>query len=1066
MQRGIAAQITARELRLDKQRARSWQGARIHSHEGEMNYQTSIRCAVRRAICAGVSAWAITSASAANAMPQEANDKTSSSDQATELDEVVVTGSRLAGPNMTSTSPIQVVTAEDIKVGGRADISDVINQLPQIFTNTMGQGFSNRTSGLTTPGGVTTAELRGLGPNRTLVLVDGRRLGVGSPNTAIQAPAPDLDQIPAALVDRIDVITGGASATYGSDAVVGVVNFVLKHDFEGLQIDYQTGQNWHSNGNSYLGQLQRDAGYEPLTGSSHDGRSQTATIVAGSNIADGAGNITAYFGYLQNDPVTSGDRDFGACQLFANATLDGAQCGGSVNSNFFQLNGAPASQAYSVVGDQFVLRSDPASNVANPPKVFNSQRAIYMGRDNRRYSGGFLGHVDLNDSAKPYFEFTFMNDRSQQEVAPSALFLGANPLDANGNYNVNCSNPLLSPQQAAVLCAPEQIAADASNPGSVSANVQIGRRNIEGGSREFLFEHTNYRGVAGLRGALGSAWKYDVYGQYFYTTFYNSNDKFLNFEKIGDALQVTGTAADPRCISGSPCVPYNIFRDGAVTQDQLEYLYISGTANGSTTLRTVHADITGSLAEYGVQLPWATDGVGVNVGFENREEQVRFKPDAAEGSGLLSGFGGAQVSIDNTQSVKEGFIEARLPIVQDKSGIKDLTIGSGFRRSDYSTSGIFSTYKVELQYAPVDEYRFRATYQRAIRAPSIVELFNPQVVGQIQYPADPCAPTVSSSGVLIPASASLAQCLYTGVTAAQYGNGASTNTIPQGAAGQLTQVQGGNRDLLPEQGDSYTFGITFNPSFAPGLSGSIDYYDIKLKNLVGTLPATDIFNSCLTTGNPQFCSQLVRSPTTGGLQGASLATGGYIVQTSVNIGGSEIEGVDVQLSYRRPLPGEWGSLNFALNGSLVDKLTNTNFPGDHTYDCAGLFGLTCGRVSPKWRHTLRAIWSTSNEVDLAATWRYLGTAYLDNNDADPKLHFASFGAYNSFNAKLPAVSYLDLSATWRATEKIQVRGGINNIFDKDPPIVTSEIIAGGAANSYEVYDGLGRQLFVGVNFKF
>jgi len=233
------------------------------------------------------------------------------------MDEVIVTGSRIASPNATSTSPVQVVTREEMQVSGKHDVTDLIAQLPQNFTNDLGQDLGNRTPGLTTAGGVATADLRGLGPNRTLVLVDGRRLGIGSPYTFIQQPAPDLDQIPAALVERVEVLTGGASATYGSDAIAGVINFIMKKNFEGFQVDAQYGGNWHDNHNSYVQQAQIDAGGTPLKGESTDGQSFSINFLAGTSLADGRGNVTAYFGYLKTDPVKSSDRAPSQCSAMS-----------------------------------------------------------------------------------------------------------------------------------------------------------------------------------------------------------------------------------------------------------------------------------------------------------------------------------------------------------------------------------------------------------------------------------------------------------------------------------------------------------------------------------------------------------------------------------------------------------------------------------------------------------------------------------------------------------------------------------------------------------------------------
>jgi outer membrane receptor protein involved in Fe transport len=704
-----------------------------------------------------------------------------------EIQEITVTGSRIAAPNEVSTSPIEVITAKDILLTGKNDISDILYQLPQNFNNSLGQDFSGRTSGLTTAGGLTTADLRGLGPNRTLVLINGRRLGVGDANTAIASPAPDLDQIPTFMVERIDVVTGGASATYGSDAIAGVVNFILKRDFQGIQIDGQIGEDWHNNNNSFVQGLNTAFGSTPPTGSVKDGRNRNFDVIMGTNFADGAGNITGYLGYLSSDPVTSGARDFGACQLDANSTLTGAVCTGSSNSNQWTPNPVNASAQFGVVGNQ--LLPWPAAG-QNPPALFNSQPYIYIAREDQRYTGGVLGHLDLNDAAKPYLEFNFMNDKTTQFIAPSALFKDSNPNDPiSGNYNINCDNPLLSAQEASVLCTPAQIAAVAAAPGTPCSfttppggnavlspnctNVRIGRRNVEGEGRNTYFEHTNYRAVLGSTGDFATAWSYDAYGSYYYSTLFTSNNNYLNFQNIDNALQVTGTLANPVCISGGACVPYNIFGTGPITPQQLQYLYLSGTAYGTVTERILHADITGQLGKYGIRLPTANDGIAINVGWEDRRDTEDFQPDAAELGGQLSGFGGASAPIDQGIGVTEEFIEVRAPLMQGRPFAKDLVVDAGVRRSDYTTSGVVNTYKIELQYAPLDDFRFRGSFQRAIRAPSIVELYNPPNVGGIGFSADPCAP---------PITASLAECERTGVTPTQYANG----TIPPLVANQVS----------------------------------------------------------------------------------------------------------------------------------------------------------------------------------------------------------------------------------------------------------------------------------------
>ena len=1002
-----------------------------------------------------------------------------------DLQEIIVTGSRIAAPNEVSTSPIEVLSSKYIEVSGKTDLADLLTQLPQNFNNALGQDLGNGTSGLTTAGGVSTADLRGLGPNRTLVLVDGRRLGQGSPYTFIQSPAPDLDQIPAGLVDRIEVVTGGASAAYGSDAIAGVVNFIMKRNFDGIRIDGQFDENWHDNNDAFVEGLVRKFNQTiPPTGTIKDGRQRNFDVLMGTNFADGKGNITAFLSYRHADPVASSDRDFGSCQLNpvqdAAKDVTGTRCGGSSQSNSFRPTSGPNSGiTNSVFGSSFVPRG---SVLTTPPANFNSQPYIYMTREDDRYNAAVLAHTVVNDFVQPYAEFYFMDDKTHQQIAPAALFKGANPLDSlTGNYNVNCNNPLLSAQQQSILCSPAQIAAAMATPnagctvsgGALSANcsnVEIGRRNIEGGGRFSDFEHQNYRAVLGSKGDFAGAWSYDLYGQFYYTTFFNSNQKYLNFANIDNALQVSGTKAAPVCISGPPCVPYNIWSDGGVTQQQLNYLYLSGTGQGASTLRTLHAEVTGHLGKYGITSPLASDGIGINVGYEHRNDHEFFQPDSAEQSGLLSGFGSAAVPIDNSVTVGEEFAELRAPLVQDKPFAKEVLFDTGFRHSDYAYAGapstITNTYKFEVQYAPIADYRLRASYDKAIRAPSVIELYNPQLVGLIQFGNDPCAATLSGTGAVLPAQFTLAQCQRQGVTAAQYGNGGTSNTIPQGAAGQLSQLTGGNPLLKPEQGETYTIGVNFAPAQIPHLTGSIDFYHIAVKGLVGTIPAALILNNCAATGDPIYCSQVVRNPNTGSLTGATLAGGGYIVQTNVNVGAEVISGIDVQSAYRLDLPAAFGSLNWELNGAYLQQSRQTPLPGAHTYDCAGLFGKTCQTINPRWHHIVRTTWDTPWRLSASATWRYIGKVSQDNNSGDPTLHFASWGGYDVFNASIASFNYLDLQATWNINSILQVRAGANNVLDKDPPLVNSFIVSGGQANTYDIYDLFGRQLFVAFSAKF
>jgi iron complex outermembrane recepter protein len=972
-------------------------------------------------------------------------------DETPALQEVIITGSRIPVPaNVTATSPTTVVSSQDITLQGHTDMSDVLNSLPQTAINSAND-FGNTSNPLSAPGGTTTVDLRGLGPQRTLVLVNGRRLGTGDPNTANQNPAPDIDQIPVALVERVDVVTGGASAVYGSDAMAGVVNFVLRRNFQGVEVDGQYGLNEHSNHNSIIQHDETVTATTPPTGTTRNGYKRDLTLILGTNTNQGAGNVTGYFSYHHQDGVPGSLYDFGDC------LLRGTSCANTANSNQFRVAGTQSN--FSVVGNQLLPYPQSGSI---PPPTFNSSAYEYQQREDDRYQGGVLAHLDVHEWLEPYLEFSYMNDRTTQIVAPSGLFEGGNPFAPGGNYLVNCTNPFLSAQELGVLQSQGACTGTPARMSAENAALTIGRRNIEGGGRNAYYEHTNYRVVAGAGGTFAGAWTYDAYAQYYYTSLFNSNTNYLSYSNIDNALQVTGTAANPKCSSGTAgCVPFNIFAQGAVTPAMLAYLYSPGTAYGTNTEKIQHGDVTGDLGRYGITSPWAHDGAAINVGAEHRIESIVFSPDAAELSGQLAGFAGASVPIDNSYSVSEGFTEIRVPLIQDAPWAHDLSVDTGYRYSKYSTAGITNTYKLEVQYAPTEDVRLRASFDRAVRAPNLIELFNaPSYGNQSQLGTDPCAPTVSSTGALIAATASLAECERTGVTAAQYGNGSTTNTISQCVAGQCGQVIGGNAHLQPEVARTWSIGASITPAALPGFFATLDYYHIAISGEVTQIAPGYLFDQCLATGSPQDCTQIVRT-SDGALHGATVAGGGYILQTDVNAGAALVSGIDFGLNYKHTLGTGFGLLVTSFNGAWLQHDITTPFPGSGSYDCAGLFGATCQvGTHPSWRHQMRVTWDTPWRVLLTAQWRFIGGASLDNNSNNPVLHGAEFGANNTTYAQLPNYSYLDLAAGAHVLDGLEIRVGVNNLFDKDPPLLPSQISNGVQNNTFPTYDTLGRTLYV------
>jgi outer membrane receptor protein involved in Fe transport len=986
---------------------------------------------------------------ALHAAPAAAQDKPAASGVAVE--ELVVTGSRIPQPNVTSISPIQTVDSKQVQLGGRAATIDILNQLPQVTQNAA-VDLGPTSNPLSGPGGVATVDLRGLGPQRTLVLVNGRRLGVGDPNTGNPNPAPDINQIPSQLIDRIEVLTGGASATYGSDAVAGVVNFIMKKNFEGVQIDYQTGLYQHGNHNSTAQGILRGAsgalgGAVPVPGGEWDGRSYDTSIVFGANAPDAKGNVTGYFTYHKQDPVNFSTRDYAACQL----AVSGAgvpSCTGSSNSNYFASSLGTFAGTYSVLGHNLVPRG---SAVTTPPTLFNSNPYEYLIQDSTRYTAGFDANYQINKHFELYSEFGFMNDRTNVNIAPSGLFGGQGASSAGG-YLVNCNNPFLSAQEQGVIgCTPTMIASGGT------VDMALRRRNVEGGPRNQYYEHNNYRFVFGSRGDIVGPWKYDMYASYYYTTFFTRISNYLSVAKVQDALLVGGTAANPVCLSGhSGCVPYNIFADNGVTAAQASSLQESGTARGSFEERIVEATVTGDLSEYGVKSPWASSGVGVAFGATQRRDHLDFQPDQAEESNDLSGGSGAAVTVNKSLRAAELYGEVRAPIVTDMTFAKELLLEAGYRYSDYSTGIQAKTYKVGFQYAPVDDIRFRGSYNKAIRAPNILELYTPFAVTQTSVVSeDPCA-----QGALHPAT--LAQCLNTHIAPAQYGK------IQQCPAGQCAILQGGNPNLKPEEAKTFTIGALMRPRWTPGLTFSIDYFRIKQTDQIGAISIDITLNRCLQTGQAQFCDLVVRNPVTGILFGTSPGQG-YVNGANVNVGAVTLSGLDFQGSYRLPMADwgieKWGGLTFDFNGTYTLSNKTVPLPGDPAYDCAGLFGPACNNsVNPKWRHTLRLTWTTPwNGLSLSGNWRYIGGSKFISDTLEPNV---GQGTFSPFNHTIAAVSYFDLAGIWRVNDTFTLRGGVNNIFDKDPPMIASSIVGTGLPNTYPNYDLLGRKLFVGVTASF
>jgi iron complex outermembrane receptor protein len=975
-----------------------------------------IERAVRVALIAA-SAGAVAYVPAASAQDQE-------------LEQIIVTGSRIPQANLEGTSPVSVIGALDVKLEGTVQVEDLINNLPQAFAD-QGGNVSNGASG------TATVNLRNLGPDRTLVLVNGRRMPAGSPRGPV---APDLNQIPTSLIERVEVLTGGASAVYGSDAVAGVVNFIMQDDFEGVQIDASYNAYWHGNSDNFSQRLVRDAGFTPAPGEVWDGDEYSFGITMGSNFADGRGNATLFFGYTNTDPVLQSERDYSACAI----STSGLYCGGSSTSypGRFRISnlGAPGNYSRTI---------DPTTGVIRPftgADLYNYGPLNYYQRPQERYQAAVFANYDLNDSAQVYTEFMFMDNSTVAQIAPSGAF---------GSWisNIQCSNPLLlqdGGQWLNELCTKDGI------PLTGSRDVIIQRRNVEGGGRRDDLGLTSYRGVVGIKGSfLDGNWNYDVSGQYGTVLFSETYQNDFSISRVKRALDVVATPNGPACrsvVDGTDpnCVPWNIWSIGGVTPESLNYVATPGFQRGDTTQTVVNASLSSDLGNYGVKLPTAKDGIGLAFGAEYRREGLDFETDTAFTTGDLAGQGGPTIGVSGDYDVMDLFAEVRAPLVQDVFLAQDVTVTGSYRWSDYSLDETTNTYGIGLDWSIVDDVRFRGSYQHAVRAPNVIELYSAAGLGLWDMSRDPCS---TSEGGL-PPTATLEQCRRTGLPDALYGGDLDSS------AGQYNAIFGGNTELAPEEADTWTVGVVLTPTFIDGLSMTIDYWNIKVEDTIGTVPPETALDQCLATGAAEYCNLITRDS-----QGTLwLLSDAQIIATNVNIGETKTSGWDVGLNYDLPM-NDWGSLRFAFMGTFLDEYSVTPLPGVSEYDCAGLFGTRCGTPLPELRTRLRTTWSTPWDVDVSLNWRYFDSVDIESSSSDPDLNDPTL--IFPLDKTLDAQNYFDLAVTYTHAEKYTFTGGINNLMDENPPLSGQVGTGFGNGNTYpQVYDALGRYVFFTLSAKF
>lgn len=973
------------------------------------------------------------------------------------LQEVVVTGTLIRAPNLISVSPIQTVSSADIKAQGATNIVDVLNSLPQLYTAQTDTTSNNGT-------GVANLNLRGLGPSRTLVLLDGLRLGPGDPQNQFGSAA-DVNFIPTALVSDVNVLTGGASTTYGSDAVAGVVNFHLMSDFTGIEVTTTGSIFQHTQSASVNNILASSTELVPPTvpTSQLDGGTSDTTLIFGSDLNDHRGHITMYASYHQTSSVLNATRNFLGCESHLNSTSTGLICGGSSSGAFgdFKTNG----------GKTLMLNPDgtPTLVKATSAADFNTSNTNWLQRPDKRISGGAYGHEEVNPWMDVYGSAMFMNDETTAQQAQGGLLLAHGP---NGLVQIPCNNPFLSAAEESSICQdatgnPMPVYQAGGQPNV--ATIEFPALRDYSYPRSAEITHNDSYGVLGARGHIGhSNWTYDVGGTYWRSQLTWNLQNDVSFNKIQDALGSAAYPAPCTAPESAGCVPLNIFQyfgpgqvepasSGDINNPAVfAGIEEPGLETGDTSESNLQAKVSGELGPW-ARSPWATHPVSVGLGISNRKDIMSLTPDAAMQQNDLVGTGQSFPPVSGSENVLEEYAELWIPVIDDKPLANALDLDVAGRHSSYSISAghagfSANTFKLGLVYAPTADLRVRGSFNRAVRAPNVFELFYPVALNTAEGLTDPCAGSSPS--------ASAAACQTTGVTAAQYG------TIDQCPAEHCSILSGGNAALQPEVAKTYTIGFEYTPDFLHGLRVSVDYWDVKVDNYVTTVSAASVLNGCLIAGESNLCGLIHR-----GLGGIIFGSTGWISEANTNIGFLKNRGIDVQLDYRHDI-GRMGGLVFHFTGS--DMLEQTVSAPQDTYNCVGLYGPTCSAGADNgpnfaWRHNARLTWLMPwDNLSLSARWRYLSSVKLDSNDRSQPVLYS--GSYDAYDAVIPAFNYLDLSASWTAGDHLTVTGGVNNVLDKDPPLLSHSVIydnyGGGNENIYTAYDTLGREFFLTLTAKF
>lgn len=971
-----------------------------------------------------VTVFAILAAAGAHA--QETDSSTASATAPGAADdsgpsEVVVTGSRIVRDGYEAPTPVSVMGTSELNALNPVNVADAVNLMPAFSNSVTGRSQNgNLSSG---SAGVNQLNLRGLGISRTLVLLDGHRV-INASGTAGNS-APDINTFPSALVKRVDVVTGGASAAYGSDALSGVVNFVLDHDYTGLKGQVQIGETKYSDDKNVDAQLTWGIPFAGGRGhflasgeyahndgiSGANGRPWAATpsaVILNPAYGTTAGKSTNVPQYIVSHSTGLAAGMPGG--IIVSGPLRGTYFGpgGSINKGF--NFGTPVGNSLQQGGDYQLSRIDNGIDVDG----MIDRKVAYL-----------RGSFDFTDNFSGYVEGQYAGTHTTDTAAPNRRL---------GNLNISTDNAFLPDSLRQQL-----VGAGVTNFTMGSTNGDMGR--FFGNYRRDL-----YRATGGLNGrfdAFDTHWKWDAYIQHTSNSIDSRtyNDGITaNYLQAVDSVLVNGVPtcrvnADANPNNDAPsCVPYNVFGTGVNSPRQLAY--VEGFAHGKQILKqdVAAANLNGEPFN-----SWAGP-VSTAVGIEHRREQGEGYATATD---LSTGwFAGNYHPTTGRYHVTEGYFETVVPLARELPGAQNIDLNGAVRATDYSTSGYVTTWKVGLTWQPIEDVHFRATRSRDIRAPNLGELFAGGQAGSGLSLNDPFR---------------------------------ATNGVPENISNAFGLTKG-NPGLEPEIADTTGFGVVFQPRFAPGLQASVDYYNIDIKGSVQAPDAQTIVNLCYQ-GNQVACNDISRRP----LQPGDPFPVGQLFQVITepeNLIGQKARGIDFEASYRTALASlvsSWaGNLTLRGMATRVLKLETTDTTG-HVFNGNGVMGSWAGIVpftglltTPKLRGLLTAEYQL-NEITGTVIYHYTGPGVYANGFIDCTTNCPVSTFYNPTfgNNHIGGQQYIDLTGSYKFPNNFELFATVENLTNRQPPDVGNGLTSAywqDQANSD--YERIGRQYRIGFRFDF